>query len=39
MRWMVADLPGVYIDREIELHGRTMVVYRAELPLKDTSRQ
>jgi GNAT superfamily N-acetyltransferase len=39
MRWMVADLPGVYVDREIELHGRTMVVYRAELPLRDTSNQ
>jgi ribosomal protein S18 acetylase RimI-like enzyme len=37
MRWMVATLPGVYIDREIELHGGTMLVYRAELPLRDSS--
>jgi ribosomal protein S18 acetylase RimI-like enzyme len=34
MRWMVAALPGVYVDREIELNGRTMLVYRANLPLQ-----
>jgi GNAT superfamily N-acetyltransferase len=33
IRWMVATLPGVYVDHEIELNGRTMLVYRAALPL------
>ena len=33
IRWMVATLPGVYVDHQIELHGRTMLVYRAQLPL------
>lgn len=33
IRWMIATLPGVYVDREIELHGKTMLVYRASLPL------
>ena len=33
IRWMVATLPGVYVDHEIELNGRTMLVYRAQLPL------
>jgi len=34
IRWMVATLPGVYVDREIELNGKTMLVYRAQLPLE-----
>jgi GNAT superfamily N-acetyltransferase len=33
IRWMIAALPGVYVDREIELHGETMLIYRASLPL------
>jgi GNAT superfamily N-acetyltransferase len=33
IRWMVATLPGVYVDHEIKLNGQTMLVYRAALPL------
>ena len=33
MRWMIGHLPGKRVDREIELNGKTMLVYRAELPL------
>ena len=33
IRWMIATLPGIYVDREIELNGQTMLVYRAPLPL------
>lgn len=33
LRWMVATLPGIYVDREVEMNGRTMLVYRAQLPL------
>jgi GNAT superfamily N-acetyltransferase len=39
MRWMVATLPGVYVDCELELHGKTMLVYRAQLPLSDGNSQ
>jgi len=33
IRWMIATLPGVVVDREIELNGKTMLIYRAPLPL------
>lgn len=33
IRWMIATLPGIYVDREIDLNGRTMLIYRAPLPL------
>jgi ribosomal protein S18 acetylase RimI-like enzyme len=33
LRWMVATLPGIYVDREVEMNGRTMLIYRAQLPL------
>ena len=33
IRWMIATLPGVYVDREIELNGQTMLIYRAALPM------
>jgi ribosomal protein S18 acetylase RimI-like enzyme len=39
MRWMVATLPGVYVDCELELHGKTMLVYRVQLPLSDGNSQ
>jgi len=38
IRWMIATLPGVYIDREIELNGKTMLVYRASLPLSENTQ-
>jgi GNAT superfamily N-acetyltransferase len=34
IRWTIADIPGVYVDHEIELHGNTMLVYRADLPIQ-----
>jgi GNAT superfamily N-acetyltransferase len=37
IRWTIATLPGVYVDHEIELHGKTMLVYRVKLPLQDNS--
>jgi GNAT superfamily N-acetyltransferase len=33
VRWMIANRPGVRVDQEIVLNGKTMLVYRAELPL------
>jgi hypothetical protein len=33
VRWMIATLPGIRVDQRIELNGKTMLVYRAELPL------
>jgi GNAT superfamily N-acetyltransferase len=33
IRWTVATVPGVHVDHEIELNGRTMLVYRAKLPI------
>jgi hypothetical protein len=33
VRWMIANRPGLRIDQEIVLNGKTMLVYRAELPL------
>ncbi len=38
IRWMIATLPGIYVDREIELHGKTMLVYRASLPLGENTQ-
>ena len=35
IRWMIATLPGVYVDRELEMYGRTMLVYRVPLPLDE----
>jgi GNAT superfamily N-acetyltransferase len=34
IRWTIATLPGIYIDREISLNGKTMLVYRTQLPLE-----
>ena len=36
-RWVVAAFPGSYIDREVELNGKIMLVYRAKLPILDES--
>jgi GNAT superfamily N-acetyltransferase len=33
IRWTIADIPGVYVDHEIQLYGKTMLVYRADLPI------
>jgi ribosomal protein S18 acetylase RimI-like enzyme len=38
LRWMVATLPGIYVDREVEMNGRTMLIYRTHLPL-DSKKQ
>lgn len=38
IRWMIATLPGVYVDREIELYGKTMLIYRAPLPLSENTQ-
>jgi hypothetical protein len=35
IRWMIASLPGIHIDRELEMYGRTMLVYRVQLPLDE----
>jgi GNAT superfamily N-acetyltransferase len=35
IRWTIANLPGIYIDREIELNGKKMLIYRAPLPIGD----
>jgi GNAT superfamily N-acetyltransferase len=32
VRWMIATLPGAHVDREIALHGTTMLIYRMPLP-------
>ena len=32
IRWTIATLPGIYVDQEIEVNGRTMLVYRVSLP-------
>jgi hypothetical protein len=34
---MIATLPGVHIDRELEMYGRTMLVYRVALPLDEAA--
>jgi GNAT superfamily N-acetyltransferase len=34
IRWTIATLPGIYVDREISMNGKTMLVYRAQLPLE-----
>jgi len=34
MRWTVATIPGTYLADEFTLNGRTMVIYRANLPLE-----
>jgi GNAT superfamily N-acetyltransferase len=39
IRWMVATLPGVYVDCELELYGKTMLVYKVPLPLRDDNGQ
>lgn len=39
IRWMIASLPGIYVDREIDLYGRTMLVYRASLPIGGEPRK
>jgi GNAT superfamily N-acetyltransferase len=33
IRWTIATLPGVHVVHEIEMNGRTMLVYRVKLPL------
>lgn len=37
IRWMIAKLPGIHIDREIEFNGRKMLIYRAPLPVSDVT--
>jgi ribosomal protein S18 acetylase RimI-like enzyme len=37
IRWMIASLPGIHIDRELEMYGRTMLVYRVSLPLDEAA--
>jgi len=39
IRWMIAKLPGIHIDREIEFNGRKMLIYRAPLPVGDVTQQ
>jgi GNAT superfamily N-acetyltransferase len=34
IRWTIATLPGIYVDREIIMNGKTMLVYRTHLPLE-----
>jgi hypothetical protein len=33
VRWLIGDVPGCAIDHEVELNGKTMLVYRLNLPL------
>jgi GNAT superfamily N-acetyltransferase len=33
IRWTIGALAGIRIDQEIVLNGKTMLIYRAELPL------
>jgi GNAT superfamily N-acetyltransferase len=37
IRWMISNLPGIHVDRELELYGRTMLVYRVPLPLDESA--
>jgi hypothetical protein len=37
VRWIIAAIPGAYIDREVELNGKIMLVYRVKLPILDES--
>jgi ribosomal protein S18 acetylase RimI-like enzyme len=37
IRWMIASLPGIHVDRELEMYGRTMLVYRVPLPLDEAA--
>jgi len=39
VRWLVGGVPGIYVDHEVELNGKTMLVYRVKLPLSTDSRQ
>ncbi len=39
IRWTVATLPGIYVDHEFEMNGRTMLVYRAQLPIRGKNRE
>jgi hypothetical protein len=44
MRWTIAHIPGTRQEKEFDLNGRTMVVFRADLPMelppeKDDSRK
>ena len=34
MRWTVATIPGARLENEVTINGRTMAVYRADLPLE-----
>ncbi len=38
-RWIIAAVPGAYVDREVELNGKIMLVYRVKLPIPDESDQ
>ena len=39
VRWIIAAIPGAYVEREVELHGKTMLVHRVKLPIPDESDQ
>jgi hypothetical protein len=39
VRWLVGAVPGIYVDHEVELNGKTMLVYRVRLPLTADSGQ
>jgi hypothetical protein len=39
IRWTVATLPGIYVDHEVEMNGRTMLVYRAQLPIRSKNQE
>ena len=38
-RWIIAAIPGAYVDREVDLNGKIMLVYRVKLPILDESDQ
>ncbi len=37
VRWIIAAIPGAYVEREVELNGKIMLVYRVKLPIPDES--
>ncbi len=39
VRWIIAAVPGAYVDREVELNGKIMLVYRVKLPILNESDQ
>jgi GNAT superfamily N-acetyltransferase len=39
IRWMIANLPGIHVDREIEFNGRRMLIYRTPLPVSGETQE